>query len=75
MTRIEFRIRELRQAKGITQVERAERAEIDQGAISRIESGQARSVSLDALARLCDALDCDLSELLLKVGKKRKKRT
>ena len=74
MTRIELRLLELRQAKGMTQLELAERADIDQGAISRIESGQARSLSLDVLARLCDALDCDISELLVRVGKKGKRK-
>lgn len=73
MTRIELRLRELRKAKGMTQLELADRADIDQGAISRIESGQAQSLSLDVLARLCDALECDISELLVRVGKKRRR--
>ena len=74
MTRIELRLLELRQAKGMTQLELAERADIDQGAISRIESGQARSLSLDVLARLCDALSCMPGDLLVSVGKSRKRK-
>ncbi len=73
MTRIEFRLKELRQAKGITQVELAERAEIDQARISRLECGEGRTIGLDALARLCKALKCQPGDLLVLVGKKRKR--
>ena len=74
MTRIELRLKELRQAKGITQVELAERAEIDQARISRLEAGEGRSIGLDALARLCEALNCQPGDLLVQVGRKQKRR-
>ena len=73
MTSIELRLKELRTAKGMTQLELAERADIDQGAISRMEAGQCRSMGLDALARLCYALDCEPGDLLVRVGKKRRR--
>ena len=75
MTRIEFRLKELRQAKGITQVELAERAEIDQARISRLECGEGRTIGFDALGRLCDALDCEPGDLFVRVGTKRKRRS
>ena len=73
MSRIKLHLRELRQAKGMTQAELAERAELDQGRLSRLESGEGRSLGLDALARLCDALGCEPADLLVRVGKKRKR--
>ena len=69
MTRNALRLKELRKAKGMTQIELAERADIDQGRLSRMEGHQGRSISLDVMARLCDALDCEPAELLMRVGK------
>ena len=73
MTRIELHLKNLREGEGITQAELADHAGIDQGRISRMEAGQCRSIGLDALARLCDALDCEPADLLVRVGKKRKR--
>ncbi len=73
MTRIELHLKDLRKAQGMTQAELAERAEIDQGRLSRLESGEGRSIGLDALARLCDALHCQPADLLVPVRKKRKR--
>ena len=72
MSRIELRLRELRQAKGMTQVELAERTGIDQGALSRIENGKTRAMDFDVMARLCDALGCDPGDLIeRKKGRRR----
>lgn len=73
MTRIELHLKDLRRAQRITQAELAELADIDQGRISRLEAGQCRSIGLDALARLCDALHCQPADLLVRVGKRRKR--
>ena len=73
MSRIELRLRELRQAKGLSQVQLAELTGIDQGAISRIETGQTQAMDFDVMARLCDALGCDPGELLQIVGKPKKR--
>ena len=68
-----MRLRELRQAKGMTQVELAERTGIDQGALSRIENGKTQAMDFDVMARLCDALGCEPGELLQRVGKRKKR--
>ena len=54
-----MRLRELRQAKGMTQVELAEHTGIDQGALSRIENGKTQAMDFDVMARVCDALGCE----------------
>ncbi len=69
MSRIELRLRELRQAKGLSQVQLAELTGIDQAAISRIETGQTQAMDFDVMARLCDALGLKLVE----VKRKRKR--
>ena len=67
-----MRLREFRQAKGMTQVELAERTGIDQGALSRIENGKTRAMDFDVMARLCDALGCDPGDLIeRKKGRRR----
>ena len=67
-----MRLRELRQVKGMTQVELAERTGIDQGALSRIENGKTRAMDFDVMARLCDALGCDPGDLIeRKKGRRR----
>jgi transcriptional regulator with XRE-family HTH domain len=58
-----FRIRETRNARGLTQAELAKAAHIDQGHLSRIERGQA-DVYLCTLRRIAGALNVPLVALL-----------
>ncbi len=43
----------------------AELADVPQDLIYRLDAGQARYIDLEALARLCQALDCNLSDILV----------
>lgn len=43
----------------------AEKAGVPKDFIYRLDSGTARHVDLDALARLCAALNCDLHDILV----------
>jgi DNA-binding Xre family transcriptional regulator len=43
----------------------AERANVPKDFVYRLDAGQARHVDLDALARLCDALGCELHDILV----------
>jgi DNA-binding Xre family transcriptional regulator len=43
----------------------AERAGVPKDFIYRLDAGQARNIDLVALARLCDALNCDLQDILI----------
>jgi DNA-binding Xre family transcriptional regulator len=43
----------------------AERAGVPKDFVYRLDAGAARHVDLDALARLCAALDCDLQDILV----------
>ena len=42
----------------------AERAGVPKDLVYRLDAGQARHIDLEALARLCDALHCDLQDIL-----------
>jgi DNA-binding Xre family transcriptional regulator len=43
----------------------AERAGVPKDLVYRLDSGLTRYVDLDALARLCDTLQCDLQDILV----------
>ncbi len=57
-------LRELRKARGLTQLELARRTGIAQPKISRLEHMQRETVSLEALDRLCAVLKCQPGDLL-----------
>lgn len=68
MTPVEIRLREKREAAGLTQLQLAEKAGLDQGHVSRIEAGRA-SIGLDVLDRLCRALKCEPGDILVRTWK------
>jgi DNA-binding Xre family transcriptional regulator len=43
----------------------ADLAEVPKDFVYRLDAGEARYVELDALARLCEILDCRLQEILV----------
>jgi ribosome-binding protein aMBF1 (putative translation factor) len=57
------RLRRLREAKGWTLAELADRAEVGSATVFRVEKGQ-HAASLDVLACLAEALGMTVSELL-----------
>lgn len=59
MTPIRIKLRELREAKGLTQYELGELAGVRQAAISQLESGRRQRIDLDVIERLCTALGVD----------------
>ncbi len=65
MTPVKIKLREIRIGAGLTQVELAKRARMDQADISRIEKG-AKAISLDVLDRLCKALKCEPGDILVR---------
>ena len=44
----------------------AERAGVPKDLVYRLDAGQARHIDLAALARLCDALHCNLQDILVR---------
>lgn len=43
----------------------AQRAGVPKDLVYRLDAGQARHIDLEALARLCDTLNCDLQDILV----------
>lgn len=64
MTPITLRIREVRLSRGMTQVELATAAGVQQAAISSLETRQLRKIDVGVLERVARALDIDPALLL-----------
>ena len=69
MTPISLRVKELRQAKGWSQAELAEKAGIRRATLSAIEAEQTTGVDFETLQSLAQSLGCDPGYLIVKKGK------
>lgn len=67
MSRVILRIRELREALGLTQVELAERADVRRATVSSHETGEAKGVDFEVLDRLARALNTEPGFLVVRV--------
>lgn len=74
MSPIYLRVRELREARGWTQVELAERAGLRRPTISAIENEQTKGVDFDVLERLANALGVDPGFLIVRSDRTRPQR-
>lgn len=61
------RLRELRARKEISQNELARQLEMSLANVQKIEYNKAKSIPLDTLDRLCEILECEVGELLVRV--------
>lgn len=66
MSPITLRVRELREALGLTQAELAARAGIRRATVNRIENAHVAAVDLDVLEKLADALRVEPGFLLVR---------
>ena len=69
MTPIMLRVKELREAKGWSQAELADKAGIRRATVSAIESNQKTGVDFETLERMAKALGCDPGYLIVKKRK------
>jgi transcriptional regulator with XRE-family HTH domain len=56
MSPLVLRVRELREALGLTQAELAQRAAVRRATVNRIENARVTAIDLDVLERIADAL-------------------
>lgn len=62
--RLATMIKTLREEKGITQVELAQKAKVTQSYVAMLEAGEKKNPSLDVLKRLAKALKVKVGELV-----------
>jgi len=60
-------LKELRLRKEISQNELARRLEMSLANVQKIEHNKAKSIPLDTIDRLCEVLECEVGELLVRV--------
>lgn len=63
-TTFAMKLKQIRTARGITQVELARRLKVKQPYVAQLESGAKPNPSLDMLRRLANALKVTVSELV-----------
>jgi putative transcriptional regulator len=64
MSPLSIRLRELRTAKGLTQQQLADLADVRRATISDMERRTPKRIDVDALDRLCAVLRCSLKDLI-----------
>lgn len=66
VTPVVLRIKALRQARGLTQAQLADKIGVRRATIADLENGAARQDTLDLIDRLCTALKVDPGELIVR---------
>jgi transcriptional regulator with XRE-family HTH domain len=72
MTPVRLRVKELREAKSLSQVELAKAANVRQATLSAIENNQTSGIAFDVLDRIATALGVDAAMLVVHTGRKAK---
>jgi putative transcriptional regulator len=72
MSPLQLRLRELREARGLTQAQLADAAGVRRATISDLENGATRQDTLDLIDRLCAALKVEPGELIVREKKGRR---
>lgn len=70
MTPLRLRLRELREAKGLTQQALGDIADVRQATISEMESGARQRIDLAILERLASALGVEPGSLIVPAGQR-----
>jgi putative transcriptional regulator len=68
--KIDFRMEKLLEERGHTLYWLAKTMDVDYTTIYRFKSGKAAGITFDLLARMCEALECQPSDLLVMVDEK-----
>jgi putative transcriptional regulator len=67
---VEVRLKEIRNERRISQNELARRLEMSLANVQKIEYGKAKSIPLETLDKLCQILECEVGDLLVRVPDK-----
>jgi transcriptional regulator with XRE-family HTH domain len=66
MSPLRLRVRELREALGLTQAELAEKAGVRRATVNRIENAHVTAIDLEVLEKLADALRVEPGFLIVR---------
>jgi putative transcriptional regulator len=65
---VEIRLKHVRESKGLSQYELAQNSGMSPQNIQKLEQGRAKGIQLDTLDALCEALGCEIQEILVRVS-------
>jgi len=63
---VQVRLKELRQAKRLSQNALARILEMSLANVQKIEYNKAKAIPFETLDKLCEALECDVGDLLVR---------
>ena len=58
-------IRRLREEKGMTQKQLAEKANVNRSLLNQLETGKLKNTSINTLQKIADTLSCKIIELFI----------
>lgn len=68
MSPLVLRVRELREALGLTQAELAERASVRRATVNRIENARVTAIDLEVLEKIADALGVEPGFIIVRAS-------
>jgi DNA-binding Xre family transcriptional regulator len=72
---VKLQIKQTARQQGITNAYQLQKVmEIQPGMAARLWKGDMKMIALTTLDALCDALECELDELIVRVGRKNRRR-
>lgn len=67
---VEIRLKQAREAKNLSQYELAQRVNMSPQNIQKLEQGRSKGIQFDTLDSLCEALECQIQDLLVRTPAK-----
>lgn len=64
---VEIRLKNVRESRQLSQFDLAKKSGMSPQNIQKLEQGRAKGIQLDTLDALCDALGCEIYDLLVRV--------
>lgn len=64
---VEIRLKNIRESRQLSQFDLAKKSGMSPQNIQKLEQGRAKGIQLDTLDALCDALECEIHDLLVRV--------
>ena len=65
MMKMVLNIKRLREEKGMTQEQLAEKANVNRSLLNQLETGKLKNTSINTLQKIADTLNCKITELFI----------
>lgn len=65
MIKMVLNIKRVREEKGMTQEQLAEKANVNRSLLNQLETGKLKNTSINTLQKIADTLNCKITELFI----------